>query len=321
MFQKKFAEAKPVVLQAIALATQIDGAKHPQTLVLRANHLYCLQNLNEIDLCIAEHPKLIADMATAYGPTHPETLYCKKTYAFTLNGAGRRYEAIQTLEQCVAGYREAKLLDTTTAVSAWFGLTQLYWLCGQATLARELLEHEVLPRARTIHGPEHPLTLGMLDSLCLYSFAQGRYGDTVRTWTAFEEILKRVRPKLSQGNVHTLLHVAEAHLRLDDIDAAADALAIVQGDIQRDYPNYHAKPIVDWLAKEIAYRQDASPEGLAALGTMLDGGQLTRRERRNYGGHYAAYLRAADKVRESEAFLQSLPRELLPRPRNVPSPK
>ncbi len=104
-------EALPAFREAIELYTALQGAEHPNTLLVRNDCARCLSNLGDYAAALEQLQAVLAARERVLGPSHPETAITRADLGRALWRLDRLEEAAASLQRGRDDYTAAKGLD------------------------------------------------------------------------------------------------------------------------------------------------------------------------------------------------------------------
>ncbi|MGH2839723.1 MAG: tetratricopeptide repeat protein [Solirubrobacteraceae bacterium] len=217
-----FQRAMETTILTARYATDLLGAKHPDTLTARANLASSYWQAGRTSDAIELLEQVLADRERLLGPEHPDTLTTRANLAHSYAQAGRTSDAI-TIEEQVLADRERLLgpehPDTLTTRA---NLANSYAQAGRTSDAIALQE-QVLADCERLLGPEHPNTLATRANLASSYWQAGRTSDAI----ALQEQVLRDRERLL-GPEHPSTLTARANLAASYAQAGrtSDAITI-----------------------------------------------------------------------------------------------
>jgi tetratricopeptide (TPR) repeat protein len=180
-----FARSAAAAEQALALARQLFGPRHPDTLTSMNN----LGAVYERQARYGDAEPLLRETLQvsreALGPRHPDTLNSMSNLAGLYRAQGRYGEAEPLYRETLQLRREVlgpRHPDTLTSMSNLAALYQRQGRYGEA----EPLYRDTLQLSREVLGPRHPDTLGVQLNFAVFLGAVGSQDEAVRQLRAME---------------------------------------------------------------------------------------------------------------------------------------
>ncbi len=246
------ADAREQLERAIELNTELHGADHPETLVVRQTLARAELAMSDLDAAMATMEHVRDALVEQLGPDDPRSISALNTLAVAWQDVGRTDDAARAFREIYAWYTEhlgAEHLDT---IMARHNLALIDSQQGRWDEAEEHLRFclDVQTRAS---GERHPVTLSHLNDLVALLYRRGDYRDGL---PLAKQLVERRRDVLGEEHNETLssLHnLASLHWKLGEI---REAWAIVSA----------AEPVA---RRVLGDRAKATLNAIDLMGTLL----------------------------------------------------
>ncbi|MEU4473947.1 tetratricopeptide repeat protein [Micromonospora sp. NPDC023888] len=187
-------------------AVRVLGAKHPQTLTVRANLATSYRQSGRTDEAITIEEEVLIDAVQVLDAEHPYAIAARANLAASYRQAGRTDEAI-TIEEKVLNDRLRVLGDEhRAAILARSNLAASYRQAGRTDEAITI-EEKVVDDAARVLGDEHPDTITARANLAASYYQAGRTDEAI---TMMEKVVRDAVRVL--GDDHPYAIVAWANL-------------------------------------------------------------------------------------------------------------
>jgi tetratricopeptide (TPR) repeat protein/tRNA A-37 threonylcarbamoyl transferase component Bud32 len=180
------------------------------------------RGLGLYDKAVSLHAKARAQLETALGPDHPDTLRSRYNLAIAYDDAGQAAEAI-ALHESTLKLREEKLgPDHPDTLASRHNLATAYYAAGRTAEAIAIFEKTVKLRDEKL-GPVHPDTLSTINNLAIAYYIAGRTADAL---ALFEKALKIKESKLGPDHIFTLDSRHNLASAYHDLGRTAEAISL-----------------------------------------------------------------------------------------------
>jgi TIR domain-containing protein/tetratricopeptide repeat protein len=159
---------------ALALATEVLGESHRDTLTAMNNLACTLQTLGDLVGAQVLHERELAVSRCEQGDDDPETLISMGNLASVLQARGNLPGARALLEKVVEAHRRILGEGDPNTLMSMANLASALYAQGELASARALNEKTLILRRRVL-DKDHPDTLTTMDNLACTLFAQGDF--------------------------------------------------------------------------------------------------------------------------------------------------
>jgi len=191
----KFAEAEPLMTNALAVRIRVLGAEHPLTLVTMANQAFLYQLQGKYGEAQPLAAKALEVVRRVEGEEHPDTLTIMTILGLLYRGEGKFAQAEPLLLKVLEVRRRVMGPEHPDALVARYNLANLYRSEGKSTEAAALFT-SVLESRRRVLGPSHPDTTAVMSLLGEVRLQQKEFDSA-------ETLLREVRSGDEKTAAHT----------------------------------------------------------------------------------------------------------------------
>jgi tetratricopeptide (TPR) repeat protein len=235
----KYAEAEPLLRQALGVYEEVLGPKHPLTARLCNNLATNLEKLGRAREAEPLHRRALAIFEEVLGPRHPDTATGRGNLASNLDAQGRAKEAEPLHRKSLAACEEVlgpKHIETTRGYA---NLAANLESQGRIKDAEPLIRKALAVREEVL-GPKHPLTAIAYNNLAANLKAQGRFQEAEpllrKAVAIFEEVLGPRHPNTAIGCGNLALNLQEQGRAKEAESLHRRALAIFEEVLGAKHP-------------------------------------------------------------------------------------
>ena len=238
--QGKYAEAVPLIQQALAIRRRILGDDHPDTAISLNNLALLYSAQGRYGEAESLYKQALAIVRRVLGEDHPNTAISLSSLALLYQSQGRYGEAEPLHQQALAIVRRVLGEDHPDTATGLNNLADLYRAQGRYGEAETLYQQALAIRRRVL-GEDHPNTATSLNNLALLYRTQGRYGEAEPLHQKALAIRRRVLGEdhpdtaLSLNNLALLYYAQGRYGEAEPL--YQKALAIVRRVLGEDHPH------------------------------------------------------------------------------------
>ena len=274
-------ESVPLFEEMAELSRENLGPTHSLTLRHANNLGRVLRRIGRLEQAVSVLQLAADDAEQKLGNGHILTITLKSSYADALASADKILEAVDAKKVAVAGAQSALGNDHPTTLDVTGGLANLLlYSAGQDKEALLILQ-ELLPRARSKFGEEHPKTLKMQQNLGIAFHRTGKLDEAIPMLEQVLHVRRKIFPEHHPFIIESLSFLPTLYLESDRDDEAFamqaeqiksfkiaynDRHSLIARQLENAarnlYTHEHYERAIPWLRECIEMREEHSLERL-----------------------------------------------------------
>ncbi len=266
MDQRKFLDAKSMLVETIQRRILVLGPTHGLTLGSRTNLAIVLSELGEVDASVAESRAVHADLLAEYGKQDDETMAASNALALALRGAKRWDDAIEVGQQVLDTVQQVARPNDTRLIIYTNNLGWIYDGMGNFAEA-ERLYRKTLAIADESGNADFPDTFQAAQNLTRLLYKQKRFQDALDV----AQLNLKARRRILPSNHPSIWATAQAVIDSQaSLNLFADAERVLQDFMSTTGPwSEEHQSEMFWRLAQLRIARKNYPGAISALEQTL----------------------------------------------------